>query len=336
MQSSIGSEIVGWYLKNRRPLPWREEKSAYRVWLSEIILQQTRVNQGLPYFEAFVEQYPRIQDLASAPLDEVLRLWQGLGYYSRARNLHKCAQTVVEDHGGIFPKTAKELQDLPGIGPYTAAAIASICFGEATPVVDGNVLRLITRLQGIREDIRLGGTQKAVGEVAESLIEGNNPEFFNQGMMELGSLVCKPKSPACEDCPIQVHCSCFSLKAWDQIPYKSPAKKAKERTLSYYLVHNKKGQFIAEQRTNPKDIWNGLYQLSTQKPSSAAEPEARYELAAHKLSHQTIKAEILVVEVDQIEAQEHQIVTDLQSFKELAKPQILVKQLDLLEKIVGT
>lgn len=336
MQSSIGSEIVEWYLKNRRPLPWREEKSPYRVWLSEIILQQTRVSQGLPYFEAFVDKYPRIHDLANAPLDEVLRLWQGLGYYSRARNLHKCAQTVVKSYSGNFPKTAKDLQSLPGIGPYTAAAIASICFGESTPVVDGNVLRLITRLKGIREDIRLGSTQKEVRELAESLIEGNNPEYFNQGMMELGALVCKPKSPQCNECPIQAYCSCFRMKEWDKIPYKSPAKKAKERKLTYYLIHDKKGQFLAEQRTNTKDIWNGLYQLSTQKPSMSAEPKTRYELATHKLSHQTIKAEILVVEVDQIEAQEHQIITDLQGFKELAKPQILVKQLDLLKKIVGT
>ncbi|MEO1256118.1 MAG: A/G-specific adenine glycosylase, partial [Bacteroidota bacterium] len=194
----FSDKLIGWYTERKRDLPWRKTKDPYRVWLSEIILQQTRVEQGLPYYQKFTTTYPTVYDLASADEQEVLRLWQGLGYYSRAINLHKTAKKIVDLNHGVFPQTYERILQLKGIGPYTAAAISSFCFGEERPVVDGNVFRFASRFFGIKEDIAKAKTRKVFEGILHDYIKGVDPGVFNQAIMEFGATVCTP-SPKCEE-----------------------------------------------------------------------------------------------------------------------------------------
>ncbi len=237
------------------------------IWLSEIILQQTRVDQGLPYYHRFVEKYPDVTSLANASLQDVLRLWQGLGYYSRARNMHRCAEIISEKHNGKLPETSAELIKLPGIGPYTAAAIASIAFDEQIPSVDGNVLRVISRLYGIEDDISLPETQKEIKKIALNLIPADNPGDFNQALMEFGALNCLPSRPACNDCPVNKNCDAFLQNTQHRIPVKRPSKKKRDRFFNY-LVVTIRNKYILQKRKK-KDIWHSLYEfplIETKKP----------------------------------------------------------------------
>lgn len=251
--------ILEWYAANQRQLPWREGNDPYRVWLSEIILQQTRVAQGTPYFEKFVEKYPSVEDLAAASEDEVLRLWQGLGYYSRARNLHKCAKTIVEEYSGKFPGNYEQLLTLPGVGPYTAAAIASIGFGEPIPVVDGNVYRVLARAFNLEIDIAQGAAFKDFFELAGKLIDRNHPGQFNQGLMELGALVCTPANPACDECCISDICLAKKLQKQDTLPIKTKKTKKRNRYFTYLVLQM--GNKIALRQRAEKDIWQGLHEF---------------------------------------------------------------------------
>ena len=201
--------IQAWYRQNKRDLPWRESKDAYKIWLSEIILQQTRVDQGLAYFEKFVHHYPTVFDLAAAPEDEVLNLWQGLGYYSRARNLHAAAQTVVNDFNGVFPADYKKILSLKGVGDYTASAISSIAFGLPHAVVDGNVYRVLARYLCNDTPIDSSKGKKDFKQIAQELLDEKHPGDHNQAVMELGALVCLPRNPQCEICPIRNTCMAF-------------------------------------------------------------------------------------------------------------------------------
>ena len=200
------AQLLQWYNEHKRNLPWRMSPKPYNVWLSEIILQQTRVSQGLPYYQRFVEKYPTVQELAAAPPQEVMRLWQGLGYYSRARNLHACAKKICDEHRGIFPTTFEALKKLPGIGDYTAAAIASICFKQAVAVVDGNVYRVMARVFGIDTDINSPKAKKEFFELANTLIHPEKPDDYNQAVMEFGALHCTPQNPKCTTCPVSKIC----------------------------------------------------------------------------------------------------------------------------------
>ncbi len=204
----FSDKVVEWYKLNKRDLPWRETQDPYKVWLSEIILQQTRVNQGMPYYLKFLETFPTIQALASATEHEVLRLWQGLGYYTRARNLHKCAKVVVSRYGGRFPDNFKSLLELPGVGEYTAAAIASFSFKEPVAVVDGNVFRVLARVFGIENEINSPEGKKVFTTLANSLISKKFPDFHNQAIMEFGAVHCVPKNPSCPTCHFQSHLFC--------------------------------------------------------------------------------------------------------------------------------
>lgn len=265
--------IIGsWYRKNRRDLPWRNTRDPYKIWLSEVILQQTRVQQGLPYYESFINFFPDVKKLAEAPETTVLKLWQGLGYYSRARNLHAAAKLVVANYGGKFPDHYQELLKLKGVGEYTAAAISSFCFNEAQAVVDGNVYRVLSRIFGIETAIDSPAGKKEFRELAQQLIDKKDPGTFNQAVMEFGALQCVPKNPDCENCPFVLHCEARRKKIVDRLPYKAGKTKVTDRHF-YYLVLHHRGHVYMKQRTE-KGIWQGLHDfplIETKKKMSQQE-----------------------------------------------------------------
>lgn len=261
----FSDNLTTWFSKNKRTLPWRENRTPYRVWLSEIILQQTRVDQGLSYFHRFTEKYPTASALATAPESEVLKLWQGLGYYSRARNLHHAARQVQEDFGGVFPTNFNDLLKLKGVGPYSAAAIASICFGEKVPVLDGNVYRFLGRHFGIDAPIDTTPGQKVFRTLAEELIPSKAPGEFNEAMMEFGATVCTPKAPNCDNCPFITTCIAYRDGRIDEIPVKSKKTRVKPLYLEYFVIHTPEG-FVMQRRPQ-RGIWGGMYDF----PGSASE-----------------------------------------------------------------
>lgn len=280
--------LIAWYLQNKRDLPWRHTTDPYYIWLSEIMLQQTRVAQGMPYFFSFTEAFPTVFDLASASEEEVLKLWQGLGYYSRARNLHKTAQIVASDFGGNFPGKYSDLLKLKGVGEYTAAAIASFSFNEAVPVVDGNVFRVLSRYFDIETDIANASAKKEFAALAYELMpkdtrgeaerSGANPAVFNQAMMEFGALQCVPKNPDCAVCPLNSGCLALKLKKASQLPVKSKKAKAKNRFFNYIVVSDQVGKTVVQKRT-AKGIWHNLYEF----PLIETESEVDLDFIAQKL-----------------------------------------------------
>ncbi len=255
--NEFSKAITLWYQKNKRELPWRHTKDPYKIWISEIILQQTRVEQGLPYYFRFIEKFPDVKSLALAHLDDVLRLWQGLGYYSRGRNLHHTAQTIVTQHKGEFPTSYKELILLKGIGDYTAAAISSFCANEAQAVLDGNVYRVLARYFGITSDINSALAKKEFKELAQKVLNAHNSGLHNQAIMEFGALQCVPRNPNCWECPLSSSCFAYTQNKVADLPYKSNQTKVRDRFF-YYLVIQNKNRLYIKQRTE-KDIWAGLY-----------------------------------------------------------------------------
>jgi len=252
----FAESLIHWYSGAKRDLPWRKTRDPYMVWVSEIILQQTRVEQGLPYFRRFVAAFPTVQQLADAREDHVLAIWQGLGYYSRARNMQAAARQVMTDFAGKFPTTYSDILRLKGVGPYTAAAIASICFHEPHPVVDGNVFRAASRLFGIRADISKASSRAVFVDTLLSVIDEKQPGTFNQAMMELGSAICQP-TPKCTECPVLAFCYAFEKKMTHKLPVKGKKLKIKERHL-HYLVLTDNTRVLMRKREG-KDIWLGIY-----------------------------------------------------------------------------
>ena len=298
----FSNSIISWYRENPRNLPWRETQDPYKIWLSEIILQQTRVSQGLPYYEAFSKAYPSVQALAEAPEEEVLRLWQGLGYYSRARNLHGCAQYIWSELGGIFPNRYATLIQLKGVGSYTAAAIASFAFGEVQAVVDGNVFRVLARYFGIATDIASGKGKKEFEALANQLIPENSPGEFNQAMMDFGSRCCVPKNPSCGECPLSSSCFALQKTLVSSLPLKINKTKVKERVLNY-LVIRCGGQVVWNKRA-AGDIWTGLYDFPLLEQESFPWQENLSQEAVlfpkkyrHLLSHQRILGSFWEIEL---------------------------------------
>jgi len=256
----FANSLTRWYLKNKRDLPWRNTQNPYFIWLSEIMLQQTRVAQGMPYFFAFTNAFPTVFDLANASEEQVLKLWQGLGYYSRARNLHKTAQFVATELDGKFPDTYKELIKLKGVGEYTAAAIASFSFDENVPVVDGNVFRVLSRYFDIETDILSSGAKKEFTALAYELMSKDNPALFNQAIMEFGALQCVPKNPNCEVCPLNNGCLALQKNKVDQLPVKSKKTKVKNRFFNYVVFLDENQNTIIQKRSD-KGIWHNLYEF---------------------------------------------------------------------------
>lgn len=252
--------LIHWYLQNKRDLPWRKMSGAYPIWLSEIMLQQTRVAQGLPYFLRFIEAFPTVHDMAAAPEEQVLKLWQGLGYYSRARNLHATAKVVAYEMGGNFPDSYAGLLKLKGVGDYTAAAIASISYGEKVPVVDGNVYRVLSRVFGIATDISSGGAKKQFTELAASLMPKGQASEFNQAMMEFGALQCVPKNPDCTICIFNKECVAYTTGKVGQLPVKLKKTKVTNRYFNYMVLKDSLGNSLVQKRT-AKGIWHNLYEF---------------------------------------------------------------------------
>ena len=263
----FSNDIIDWYHENRRSLPWRDSKDPYRIWLSEVILQQTRVNQGLPYFLKFVDAFPTVSTLANAPENTVLRLWQGLGYYSRARNLHRCAKLVAERHNGKFPSSFDELIALPGIGSYTAAAIASIAFDRKVAVVDGNVYRVLARIFGIAKDISSTEGKKHFWELANELIPADHPGDYNQAVMEFGAMHCTPLAPKCDMCLFSKNCVARNRDMVSQLPVNE--KKINKRTRYFFYFILREGNKIAMRKRTGRDIWNGLYEFHLVESTAA-------------------------------------------------------------------
>jgi A/G-specific adenine glycosylase len=215
-------DLLRWYRAHRRDLPWRRTRDPYAIWISEAMLQQTRVETAIPYYHRFLERFPDVEALASADLDDVLGAWAGLGYYTRARNLQKAARVVVDSHAGALPDDAEALRSLPGVGRYTAGAVASIAFDRPEPVVDGNVIRVLTRLRGIREDVKKAPVARRLWEEAELLVKGRSPGDFNQALMELGATLCSPRAPRCLACPLASHCAAHASGDPESLPVKAP------------------------------------------------------------------------------------------------------------------
>jgi A/G-specific adenine glycosylase len=301
------AKILGkWYEEHKRDLPWRWTKSAYEIWLSEIILQQTRVQQGIHYYERFLERFPDIYLLAKASPEEVLKLWQGLGYYTRARNLHTTAREIVAHHGGRFPADYNKLLALKGVGEYTAAAVASIAFGIPVALVDGNVLRVMARLYGIRTSITTSQGKKEIHSLVEKILDKSDPGIHNQALMELGALVCLPKNPSCSECPLHSKCYAYKHEQVNEFPVKGVREKSRKRYF-HYLHISISGKLFIHQR-NKKDIWNSLFEFPLVETSRAVKPEkittnkqwrhllegVQYRikevspLYIHPLSHQTL------------------------------------------------
>ena len=285
-----------WYISHQRDLPWRHTQDPYAIWLSEIILQQTRVDQGLPYYQKFLNKYTDILQLAEASQQEVLNLWQGLGYYSRGRNLHATAQQIVQDYNGIFPDTYEGLLKLKGVGPYTAAAIASFAYNLPHAVIDGNVFRVLSRYFGIDAPINSHDGQHIFASLAKELLDQKSPAQHNQAIMEFGALQCKPVAPNCSVCPILTTCSVHRENQVPLLPVKLKKVKVRKRFFVYHLQQNAQKQ-LAFQKRGPKDIWEGLFEFPLTE--FADENQFKTYLAdqniiggrfQHVLTHQRIEA----------------------------------------------
>ena len=256
----FSNSLIHWYLQNKRDLPWRNTTNPYLIWLSEIMLQQTRVAQGLPYFLAFTEAFPTVFDLAKADEEQVLKLWQGLGYYSRARNLHATAKYIAMELNGNFPENYKNLLQLKGVGEYTAAAIASFSYNEPVAVVDGNVFRVLSRYFNIDSDISDGKTKKEFQNLAQEVLPLDNPALYNQAIMEFGALQCVPKNPNCEDCIFSSSCGALQQKRVAKLPVKSKKTKVSNKFFNYLVLKDVTGNFVVKKREG-KGIWENLYEF---------------------------------------------------------------------------
>ena len=320
------SDILSqWYAINKRDLPWRSTVNPYYIWLSEIILQQTRVDQGLPYYLKFIDTFPVVADLANADEDLVLKLWQGLGYYSRARNLQFSAKLILSEFGGNFPDNHADILKLKGVGPYTAAAISSFSFGLPFAVLDGNVIRVLSRVFGIQTPFDTAAGKKQFQKLAQELLDKKNPAEYNQAIMEFGALQCVPKSPKCNDCPIVNDCIAFNTNTVSLLPVKSKKLKVKNRFL-HFLVVNKNNEVLIGKRNS--GIWQGLYEFPflefdenlneksvLKSPlwinffkDSVKQISSISEEYIHKLSHQKIHAKFWEIDVNSFRSSDFKIV----------------------------
>jgi A/G-specific adenine glycosylase len=341
----VTEELINWYNTHKRDLPWRHTTDAYTIWLSEIILQQTRVEQGMPYFYRFLDKYPTVTDFAAAPEDDILKLWQGLGYYSRGRNMLKTAIQVQEEYGGIFPTSYNHLIKLKGIGEYTAAAIASFSDNEARAVLDGNVYRVLSRYLGISEPIDSTTGKRIFKQAADDFLNRTNPATHNQAMMELGALVCKPKNPACGTCPIKLGCYAFLHNATTALPVKSKKVKIRERYFNYFVIADDNRILI--NKRSEGDIWANMYDLplietthQTTIDELAALPETVevfgpelrikkiFPVVKHILTHQHLYVRFIVLEQKPLRMSKNWAFIEVENLRQTALPKVIFIFLD--------
>ena len=313
----FSNSLLHWYLQNKRDLPWRNTTNPYPIWLSEIMLQQTRVAQGLPYFLSFMDNFPTVFHLAKASEEQVLKLWQGLGYYSRARNMHKTAQFIAFNLDGNFPNNYSDLLKLKGVGEYTAAAIASFAFNEVVPVVDGNVYRVLARYFNVETDIASATAKKEFTALANELIPKNNPAMFNQAIMEFGALQCVPKNPNCTICIFNTSCAALQQNKVGELPVKLKKTKIVNRYFNYLVFKDAKNETIIYKRIE-KGIWQNLYEFPVIETETELQLDVIYKeiedtfidkkikniykyndsLLIHKLSHQKLHINFFNVEIE--------------------------------------
>lgn len=315
----FSNSLIKWYLQNKRDLPWRNTVNPYPIWLSEIMLQQTRVAQGMPYFMAFMEAFPTVFDLANAEEEQVLKLWQGLGYYSRARNLHATAKYIATELKGDFPPNYNQLLQLKGVGEYTAAAIASFAYNEPVAVVDGNVFRVLSRYFNMDNDISDGKTKKEFQILAQELLPNDKAALFNQAIMEFGALQCVPKNPDCENCIFSNSCAALQHKKVNILPVKSKKTKVTNKFFNYLILKDIQGNFVVQKRQG-KGIWENLYEFTLiETEELVSEIDFMNELKAtkfynqlpaditllnteviqHKLSHQNLHIQFYILNFNQ-------------------------------------
>ncbi len=340
MNHLFSHEIEKWYRQHGRDLPWRMTTDPYKIWVSEIILQQTRVDQGMAYYERFLEAFPTVSDLAQASEEQVLLLWQGLGYYSRARHLHAAAKAIVAG-GGEFPTDRAGLMKLPGIGEYTSRAIMSFAFGKDVAVVDGNVYRVLARYLGIDTPIDTTRGKHEFQLMAEEMLDKQHPSLYNQAIMDFGALLCKPQSPLCEECPVALSCVARRSGTVDSLPVKERKVKVRDRYFSVVYVHTPQGDVLLQQR-NKCDIWKGLFQfplIESPEPLPASEVEARMprgELTLvetnlrHVLTHQILHVDFYTLLIPERIHVEKGVWATVHSLPQYALPQLMVR---LLKKI---
>jgi A/G-specific adenine glycosylase len=344
LKTALFSErIIRWYEYHKRDLPWRHTRDPYFIWLSEIILQQTRVVQGLPYYQKFTEHFPTVHSLAAADEQEVIRLWQGLGYYSRARNLHQTARFVANHLHGVFPVTYEALLRLKGVGAYTAAAIASFANDEAVAVVDGNVYRVLARVFGVEADILSSVGKKQFSILAQQLIPADRAAIYNQAIMEFGALQCQPVAPDCLLCPLQAECIANATGKVNILPVKSKKTKSRERFFNYVVI--KQGDRIALNKRHERDIWQEMYDfylieseklivdlddlandkvVGTLLLNATVTPPTK--ITKHVLTHQRIQAQFWVIELPtQMDAQlpDNLLFYDANEADKLPKPVLI-------------
>lgn len=300
---SFNCLILIWFDANRRNLPWRGQTDPYLIWISEIILQQTRVAQGTVYYQKFVKAFPTVQKLASADPDFVLKIWQGLGYYSRARNMQLSAQYISSELNGKFPDNYKELLKLRGVGPYTAAAIASICFDEPVPAIDGNAFRVLARYFDIEYDISDPASKKYFTDLGSEIIDRKRPGDFNQAVMELGAMVCLPKNPKCGICPLEASCAARAGNKTESLPVKTRKPKVKNRKLNLVEVTDCDSMLMVKRKTG--DIWRGLYCFPDLNEleifGDRAEPA---DHVVHLLTHRRLEISFLKLRLSSSELEE--------------------------------
>lgn len=289
--SDFPDKILEWYYHHKRDLPWRATDDPYKIWISEIMLQQTRVDTVIPYYERFLERFPTVYDLADADQQSVLKCWEGLGYYSRGRNLHHASKMVVENFDGQLPSTWKEITSLKGIGPYTASAILSIAFQKKHAVVDGNVIRVLSRYYGIQDDIRKSATKNRIQELADDLVPEDVPGDFNQAVMELGATVCTPQNPDCLTCPVSSDCVAANSAQTDVIPYKSPAKKVPHHQIGIGIIIRENQEVLIAHRKEDTML-GGLWEF----PGGKQEDDENIQDTVHRELREELGVEVKIIE----------------------------------------
>lgn len=331
MTPDFTKNLLDWnQSSNKRQMPWKGEKDPYKIWLSEIILQQTRVDQGLEYYKNFIQTFPTVQKLANAPEQQVFKLWEGLGYYTRCKNLIATAKIISEEKGGKFPDNYEDIKALKGIGPYTAAAISSFAFNLPYAVVDGNVFRVLSRYFGITTPIDSTEGKKLYSELAAALLDQERPGIYNQAIMDFGAIICKPQLPLCSECPQREDCQAFQLNVVNELPIKEKVTKKRTRWFYYFIIEYKGNIYI--RKRDKKDIWENLYEFSLMEKDSAVDPSSSDFLKLAKkitgtdskiknvskeyrqqLSHQTIIGQFITITVSKPPAglkEYHQVPTN--------------------------